>query len=294
MSLVLFFVSGDSLYLGAALLLAVIVASMYLRSRSALAARNIAAWLALALMVLASPPFSWVVCVAFVAAFLFWFVASNTAVRSGAAAWLRPAAAAVLFLFVVALSASELVHRRMPVITGTPSDHLVVIGDSISAGIDPRSPTWPMLYEKMTGVGVKNLATPGAVVADGRAMLYKVTPDDRVFLIELGGNDLLSGEPSATFSRNLETLLSKIAAPGRTIVMFELPLLPTRTEYGRIQRQLASKYGLWLIPKHNFTAVISGPDATLDGLHLSETGARRMASLVARALSSVVKASDSR
>jgi len=103
-------------------------------------------------------------------------------------------------------------------------------------------------------------------------------------LVEIGGNDLLSGVPSSEFGRSLEAILSKLAAPGRTVVTFELPLLPHRIAYGQIQRRLAAKYGVWLIPKRYFVRVISGPDATSDGLHLTTTGARRMANLVSLVL----------
>jgi lysophospholipase L1-like esterase len=71
--------------------------------------------------------------------------------------------------------------------------------------------------------------------------------------------------------------------------MFELPLLPQRIAYGQIQRRLAEKYGVWLIPKRFFVRVISGKDATSDGLHLTALGAQRMASLVAQVLSPVLK-----
>jgi lysophospholipase L1-like esterase len=72
--------------------------------------------------------------------------------------------------------------------------------------------------------------------------------------------------------------------------MFELPLLPHKIAYGQIQRRLAAKYGVWLIPKRYFTDVIGGANATSDGLHLSEIGSRRMAALVAQALLPVLKA----
>jgi lysophospholipase L1-like esterase len=72
--------------------------------------------------------------------------------------------------------------------------------------------------------------------------------------------------------------------------MFELPLFPHKIAYGQIQRRLAAKYGIWLIPKRCFIDVISGPNATLDGLHLSDAGAHRMAALVAHILSPVLKA----
>ena len=273
------------------MLLLAMVASPYLKRRWMLLARNIVSWSALALIAMACPPLSWPVSVMLFALFGAWFIASNIATPSATLVRLRSGAAIVLFLLVLTLSASELAHRKMPLITGLPSDHLAVIGDSISSGIDLRSPSWPTIFQQITGVPVKNLSKPGAEVIDGRAMAEQITPDDRIVLIEIGGNDLLSGTPSVEFSRNLDRLLSKLAAPGRTIVMFELPLLPNRIAYGRIQRRLASKYGVWLIPKHYFVEVIGGSNATSDGLHLSRNGARQMALLVAGFFSPVMKSS---
>jgi acyl-CoA thioesterase-1 len=243
----------------------------------------------LLLCVMACPPLSWLVSAMFLALFSAWFIASNIATPSATLVRLRLGAAIVLFLSVLTLSASELVHRKMPLITGLPSDRLAVIGDSISSGIDPRSPAWPTIFQQITGVPVKNLSKPGAEVIDGRAMAEGITSDDRIVLIEIGGNDLLSGTPSVEFGRNLDRLLSKLVVPERTIVMFELPLLPNRVAFGRIQRRLASKYGVCLIPKHYFVEVLGGSNATLDGLHLSPNGARQMALLAAGFLSSVMK-----
>jgi len=287
----LYFASGDSLYSGGILLLLAIVASPYLKRRWMLLARNIASWSALALMVMACPPLSWLVGVMFLALFSAWFIASNIARPSATLVRLRLGAAIVLFLSVLTLTASELAHRKMPLITGLPSDHLAVIGDSISSGIDLRSPAWPTIFQQITGVPVKNVSKPGAGVIDGRAMAERITPDDRIVLIEIGGNDLLSSTPSVEFGRNLDRLLSKLAVPERTIVMFELPLMPNRVAYGRIQRRLASRYGVWLIPKHYFAEVLGGSNATFDGLHLSRNGARQMALLVTGFLSSVTKSS---
>ena len=122
-------------------------------------------------------------------------------------------------------------------------------------------------------------------------MAEKIAPGDRIVLVEIGGNDLLSGTASLEFERNLELLLSKLVLPGRTVVMFELPLLPNRIAYGRIQRRPASKYGVWLVPKRLLVEVLGGANATLDGLHLSQSGARQMALLVAKALSPLLKSS---
>lgn len=120
-------------------------------------------------------------------------------------------------------------------------------------------------------------------------MAEKVTSDDRVVLIEMGGNDLLGGVPSSAFEKNLDATLSKLAMPGRTIVMFELPLLPYKVPYEQIQRRLAATYGVWLIPKRYLSGVIGGPNATTDRLHLSEAGAHRMAMPVESALSQVLQ-----
>jgi acyl-CoA thioesterase-1 len=280
--------SGDSLYAGAILLLVVIATSPYFKRRWLLL-RNVATWLALAMILLASPPFSWVVDAVFLAVFALWFVASNQTAPGQTLVRLRLAATAALLILLLVLPAVELSHRRMPVIAGLPCDHLVVIGDSISSGIDPRVPAWPAVMQQTTGVPVKNLALPGAQAIEGRAMAAKVTPEDCVVLIEIGGNDLLAGVPSSEFEQALGAILSKVATPGRTVIMFELPLLPHKIGYGQVQRRLAAKYGIALIPKRYFIDVISGANATSDGLHLSETGTHRMAALVAQTLSPVLK-----
>ena len=201
---------------------------------------------------------------------------------------------ALLLLLLFALPAVEFPHRRMPVLIGGASNHLVVIGDSISSGLATRVPPWPIVLQGMTGAEVRNLSRPGALVSDGVAMAQRVTADDRLVLIELGGNDLIAGEPSDVFAQELDTVLAKLAASGRTIIMFELPLLPDRIAYGRIQRRLASKYAVWLIPKRYLTAVLAGQDATSDGLHLTDVGAGRMAALVARVLRPVLRGRSDR
>jgi acyl-CoA thioesterase-1 len=285
----LYFASGDSLYFGCFLLSLAIVASPVLKHHWWLLLRNIASWIGLAFVIMASPPVFWGVDALLFATFSLWFIASNIAKPSKAVVWLRLSVAIVLFVSVLVLTASEFSHRKMPLITGASSDHLTVIGDSISSGIDPRSPNWPNVFQQLTGVPVKNLSKPGAGVIEARAMAESIASEDRVVIVEIGGNDLLSGTTSVEFERNLDSLLSKLAAPGRVVVMFELPLLPNRIEYGRIQRRLASHYGVRLIPKRYFAEIISGRNSTSDGLHLSQKGGRQMALLVANVFSSVLK-----
>ena len=106
---------------------------------------------------------------------------------------------------------------------------------------------------------------------------------------EIGGNDLIANVSSSQFGASLEGLLKRVAEPQRTVVMFELPLLPHKIAYGQVQRGLARKYGVWLIPKRYFVSVIEGADATSDGIHLAVAGTHRMANLVAQSLSQDLK-----
>lgn len=283
--ILLYFASGESLYIGALLLLVVVVISPRLKRNMVLRIRNVTAWFAIVMIVMACPPFSWVIDGIFLAVFGLWCIASAQET------WrkLRSVATAALLGLLLALPAVEYSHRAMPAIAGLPTDHLVVIGDSISSGIDPRQLAWPDVLQQMTGTSVKNLARPGAQTSEAQAMAKNITPEDRVVLIEIGGNDLLTGVPSDEFERTLDRLLSMVSSPGRTVAMFELPLLPNKIAFGQIQRRLATKYGVYLIPKRFFANVISGADSTSDGLHLSDAGARRMAALVAQTLLRVLK-----
>ncbi len=282
--IILYFASGESLYPGAMILLLSIAISPLLKRRGLLRWRNVSAWFALIMTIMACPPFPWAVDAVFAAAFLAWYVTANMAARR-----VRALAAAVLGVLLLILPGFKLQHRSFPLVLGAPSDHVVVIGDSISAGIDPRVPPWPAVMEKATGIPVKNLSSAGAFTTDGLRVATKVAPEDRLILIEIGGNDLIAGGASTEFGRSLEAILQRVATPNRTVVMFELPLLPDRIAYGQIQRRLARKYGIWLIPKRYFTYVIGGADATSDGLHLLPEGTRRMAILVAQVLAPVLK-----
>jgi acyl-CoA thioesterase-1 len=62
--------------------------------------------------------------------------------------------------------------------------------------------------------------------------------------------------------------------------MLELPLPPLSNEYGRIQRRLAARHHVRLVPKRVFMSVLASDGATLDGIHLSAAGHRRLADAV--------------
>ena len=280
----LFFASGDSLYPGALLLGLAVIAGPSPQSRGLRLLHSLAMWLGLALIVMGCPPVSGWMAAAFLVVFSLWLIAKGRVRPDSPWSRVHIAAAAVLLVWLLVVSGSEFLQRRGPRISGEPKHQLTVIGDSISSGIDTHTTAWPILLQQQTGIPVRILSRAGAGVLEARAMASQVQPEERLVLIEIGGNDLLSGMSSAEFGEGLESLLSSLTMPKRTVVMFELPLLPNKIGFGQVQRHLAVKYRVFLIPKHFFTGILSGADSTSDGLHLSESGAWRMATVVAHLL----------
>lgn len=102
----------------------------------------------------------------------------------------------------------------------------------------------------------------------------------QLVVVEIGGNDLLGSTTSPQFARDLDALLAHLAAEDRQLIMFELPLPPFYHEYGRIQRSVAAKHNVALVPKRVFLSVLAGSDSTLDTIHLSQSGHQFMADCV--------------
>jgi hypothetical protein len=226
----LYFASGESLYFGAALLLLALVTPT--KRTWITRARNVLAWVAVVFMVMACPPFDLIVDLSFLALFVIWVITSNRLSPSQRFIGLQSGSKVLLAISLVVLSAIEFSHRTLPTITGVASDHLVVIGDSISSGIDPRLETWPVILQQTCGLQVRNLARPGAQVSEGLLVARGLTDGDHLVLIKIGGNDLLMGVSADEYGKDLDALLSNLVAPNRTVIMFELPLFPNKIAYG--------------------------------------------------------------
>ncbi len=161
-------------------------------------------------------------------------------------------------------------------------DRLVVIGDSLSAAdFTEGGEPWPTLLARETGVEVVNLAFSGANATSAEK---RVSADDvagALVLMEIGGNDILGATSSSDFEMRLERLLQKVCRTDNTVVMLELPLPPLYNRFGEIQRRLARRHKVILIPKRYFAGVLIGSDSTIDSLHLSPAGHRKMSTLIA-------------
>ncbi|MBA3313247.1 MAG: hypothetical protein H0T47_08160 [Planctomycetaceae bacterium] len=130
------------------------------------------------------------------------------------------------------------------------------------------------------GIVVHDHSAVGATVSSARKQAAKLLPDDDVVVLEIGGNDMLGDTTPAGFERGLDKLLADVVRPGRTVLMLELPLPPTFNRFGMIQRRLAAKYGVALVPKRVLMDVLARSDATLDSIHLSQAGHERLADAV--------------
>jgi acyl-CoA thioesterase-1 len=189
-----------------------------------------------------------------------------------------------LALCLAAAAMIELPHWReaeaVPV-KGT----LWILADSISSGIGfDGEMIWSRLLEAKHPGRIQNRAVRGGEVISALPILRKhfaFRPGDAL-LIELGGNDMFHGVPAETFREKLDELLAAVAATGVPTVMLELPTPPFHSAYLRVQRELAEQYGVKLVPRRRFAAVLSGNESTADGLHLSNFGHKKMAAEIQR------------
>jgi acyl-CoA thioesterase-1 len=173
-------------------------------------------------------------------------------------------------------------HHLRQDVSAASARTLYVIGDSLSAGVGTESaPTWPAVIRSQHGIDVVNFSRDGATVASALRELDRHPPiGGGLVLLEIGGNDQFGRTPTAEFEANLAALLSRVAGPGRVVVMFELPLLPFNNAYGQVQRRLAAEHGVVLIPKRVLVHIVSPAGATTDGIHLTAEGHRQMAERV--------------
>ena len=180
----------------------------------------------------------------------------------------------------------ELPHHLTPNISVSSKRPIYVVGDSISAGIGAERKPWPIVLGDLAHVKVTNLARPGATVQTAFTQTTGI-PDHGCFVIvEIGGNDMISGTDSRAFYDQLDQLLDKLCSGDNQVIMLEIPLFPFRNSFGSTQRTLAKKHGVTLLPKKFFTNVFGTPDALLgDDLHFAQVGHDAMAHQIYAALS---------
>jgi acyl-CoA thioesterase-1 len=179
---------------------------------------------------------------------------------------------------------SECLHRVVPRIRISSSERIYVVGDSVSAGIGAGIRLWPEILGGSTKLEVVNLAKAGATVSSALRQAEAIPAGHSFVLLEIGGNDIIGETNPADFRAALDALLSRLASDGHEVAIFEMPLPPFRNVYGEIQRALARRYGIPLIPKTCLANVFARSGATTDGIHLTQLGQEALAEQVGRML----------
>lgn len=265
--------SGEAFFTGVAL---IIVAALLSLRENRLARRLVVLsfLLGVILVAVSSTPLPW------------WFygtAALVTLVWLGAVLkkrWRRESVMAVVVVWFIGLML-EVPYHLQPTVKTVSSHILTVVGDSVTAGLgDDETETWPRILQRTHGIAVQDLSHVGDTVGSARKRVASRNIDSELVLLEIGGNDILGSTTPAEYAANLDALLAELESPGRQLVMLELPLPPFYHVYGRIQRELAHKHQVKLVPKRVLLSVIAGGDTTLDSIHLSQAGHQQMAETI--------------
>jgi acyl-CoA thioesterase-1 len=285
--LIYFFGSGLAFFFGVGLLLtALLLATAESKPRLRQCAR-LAAAVGFVFVVLSAVPLPRWVLISLVILLIGWGIAELFLAKRQ---WWRLFVRATVWFAWLAVAAIELPHQFVPPIQATGRPALWIVGDSVTAGVgDKKTVLWPRILADAHGIAVHDRSQMGATVSTALRKLEKEPLGDGIILLEIGGNDLLGPTKLADFEEQLDQLLGHVCGPGRTVVMFELPLPPLCNEWGVVQRRVAAKYGVVLIPKRVFVTVLTTGEATLDSIHLSQSGHEAMADAVWRLLESAYR-----
>lgn len=281
--LIYFFGSGAAFFGGVALVLAGVALVTFGSRKWSPAVATLIALVGLILIALSATPLPyWYYAVAALVS-LTWLIAERSQRQAfqHSRTWLR---ASVLALWLAG-SLAEGPYQFGPTLGAIGHPKLYVFGDSISAGMgEGGTKTWPHLLAQSRSIDVQDHSRVGATVHSLLVRTENLSLGDGIILLEIGGNDMLGSTPAAAFDRDLDQLLARLCGPGRVVVLFELPLPPFANEFGRVQRHLAAKHRVQLLPKRIFVNVLTTEGATVDSLHLSSRGQELMAEAVWRVI----------
>jgi acyl-CoA thioesterase-1 len=267
---VVYYVASGATFLWGALLLALAVVAWGNSSR-----RILPAILGALLIVISAEALPYFAYAPWVVAIIAWLAMPGAKTRRSTIAQ----GTLLLITLAMALAAASFQWRPSPPRGGF--SRLYVVGDSITAGLGTEHrQTWPAILREDHGIEIVDLSQPGASTSQATTRVRAAGLGDGLVLIEIGGNDLLGGASARQFAQDLETLVQEAEGPGRKLIMLELPLYPFDNGFGLAQRRVARRHGVILIPRRFFIEVLSAPGATVDGIHPSVSGQRRLAEMI--------------
>lgn len=273
--LVMHFASGWSFYSGILLILLSVAVSFFDKSFLLKIIFRVGLLLGMLALLCSSVPLPYLPFLIFISIFLLIILAHLDSYA------MRRILLGLRILIVLLCLSAGLIEGRHWVVPQLPRgnfDKLYIVGDSISAGIGFQGEkVWAELLSKAHGIKSVNLSIGGATLSTAISSADGIKDEKAFVLLEIGGNDILRRTSLKKFEENLNTLLKKTCLPGRTVVMFELPLPPFNSRFCASQREICRRYGVYLIPRRVFSEILTGDVKSADGLHLSNYGHEHMA-----------------
>lgn len=286
--IVIHFASGAAWFSGLTLVAAAALIAALERPRLAVAARSLAVVGLVVALASATPALGWLAAVLIVTT--LWIAGESARLRPRVGPRGLRALRCSLVASAALATAVEVPYHLSPAIPRREHPLLYVIGDSITAGMGRGEETWPRWLARRAVV--VDAALAGATVKTALRLADLVTEPDALVLVEIGGNDLLGTTTDAEFEAGLDQLLARLVGPRRTVVMLGLPLPPHRHAVGYAQRRLAERHGVHLLPRRVLMNVVGQEDATLDGLHLSNSGHEQLAAAISAELGDLLAKVD--
>ena len=185
---------------------------------------------------------------------------------------------------------------RRPVLL--PDLPVVCFGDSMTS-MGPPQGGYPEVLAGMVTVPVLNLGWPGLITSRALARLPElIDRRPQAVVLELGGNDYMQpGHTREEVRGNLEEIIAACRQIGAEVILVEVPRDVVSDPYWGLERELARKYDLELIPDTPIRRLVLsspavprgpwtlGPCLTqADGLHPNALGNRLLADYAAAAL----------
>jgi acyl-CoA thioesterase I len=153
-------------------------------------------------------------------------------------------------------------------------ENIICFGDSLTAGTGAATGMdYPSQLARMIGRPVINAGLPGDTTAGALVRLEQdvLARSPRIVLITIGGNDLTHSVDREVFSRNLQTIITRIQAAGALVVVggIEVPLRDRGFREG--YQEVARATGAILIP-NIFQGILGRPDLMSDPIHPNTAG----------------------
>lgn len=173
-----------------------------------------------------------------------------------------------------------------------PSRPVVCLGDSLTAQ------GYPAELARRISVPVIDLSNEGITTAEGlKRMPELLAANPQAVVLELGGIDFVKGKTRAATRENLARIITACRQHGTEVVLVEIPRGFMGDPYGGLERELARRHNLELVPDTPIRLfVLLSPSAppgmwldasrqlSDDGLHPNAEGNKLLAATVADAL----------